>query len=104
MSGRFHYAELIAPGAALFDYDNDGDLDVYLMQGGALDGPEARAPQQPMGRLFRNDLNVTADGVRTLRFTDVTQASGLDARGYGMGQRRLRRSVPHQPRTQRAAP
>jgi hypothetical protein len=85
MSGKFHYAELIAPGAALFDYDNDGDLDVYLVQGGALEGPDARAPQQPIGRLFRNDLTVGANGARTIRFIDVTVASGIAAHGYGMG-------------------
>ena len=73
MSGKFEYPEIIGPGAAMFDYDNDGDLDVFLVQ--------AHTP----GRLFRNDLVVNSDGTRTLKFTDVTDASGIKARGYGMG-------------------
>src|SRR5205085_5163476 len=40
---------------------------------------------QPTCRLFRNDLVVTADGKRTLRFTDVTESAHAGVRGYGMG-------------------
>jgi hypothetical protein len=83
---KFYYAELIAPGAGLVDYDNDGDLDVFLVQGGSLSRPGTRDPGPGVGsRLFRNDLNVNADGTRTMRFTDVTEASGIVSHGYGMG-------------------
>ena len=44
-------------GVALFDYDNDGDLDVFLVQGGPL-GADAAASARPDSRLFRNDLTV----------------------------------------------
>ncbi len=85
MSGAFDISEIMGAGVALFDYDNDGDLDVYFVQGGFL-GPEADRPAgAPTDRLFRNDLVVHADGTRTLRFTDATEASGFVARGYGMG-------------------
>ena len=92
MSGKLYTPEMMGPGVALFDYDNDGDLDVYLGQGNLIDDAEPKelvfAPGGPLPlthRLFRNDLAVGADGRPVLRFTDVTEASGLTAKGYNMG-------------------
>ena len=40
MTGDFHLPEVMGAGGALVDYDNDGDLDVYLVQGNMLDGSD----------------------------------------------------------------
>ena len=89
MTGRFYQPEMTGPGAGLFDYDNDGDLDAYLVQGELLgEGEPLLAPpadQPPGDRLYRNDLEIGADGRRRLRFTDVTGEAGIAAPGYGMG-------------------
>ena len=89
MTGEFYQPEMAGPGAGLFDYDNDGDLDVYLVQGELLgDGDPLLAPpadHPPGDRLYRNDLEIADDGKRSLRFTDVTEAARIAARGYGMG-------------------
>jgi len=90
MTGRFRFPEVIPPGVGLFDYDADGDLDVFLAQGQMLGKePLTEALHPPLGplksRLFRNDLDVHSDGTRTLRFVDVTDASGIAVRGYAMG-------------------
>ena len=85
MTGKFYLPEITGSGGALFDFDNDGDLDVYLVQGNTLE-PNAkplfpwRGVEPPRGRLFRNDLKSGA-----LSFTDVTAKSGIVASGYGMG-------------------
>ena len=94
MSGEYYFPEMTGQGGALLDYDGDGDLDAYLVQGSMI-GPGKTlddalvppvGPLPPSDRLFRNDLTVTPDGVLAARFVDVTAASGLaGATGYGMG-------------------
>jgi hypothetical protein len=79
-SGRYLMPEIMGGGVALFDMDNDGDLDAYLVQSGyTLDSPPAKPADIPPNRLYRN----RGDGT----FDDVTIGSGADlrGRGYGMG-------------------
>ena len=93
MTGKFYLPEITGSGAALFDFDNDGDLDVYLVQGNVLEpGTKPgdtlfpwRGSEPPQGKLFRNDLTIAKDGRRKLAFTDATERSGIVAKGYGMG-------------------
>jgi hypothetical protein len=68
--GRYFMPEHIGSGGALLDYDNDGRLDIYLVQNAGPNSPSSN-------RLFHQE----ADG----RFKDVSTGSGLDVTGYGMG-------------------
>jgi enediyne biosynthesis protein E4 len=68
--GEFFMPEQIGSGAAFIDYDNDGRLDIYLVQHG---GPESKSKN----RLYHQ----TPEG----RFVDVSNGSGIDIAGYGMG-------------------
>ena len=72
---RMMMPDVMASGAALFDLEGDGDLDVYLVNQTWSFGTDAPPPGS--GRLYRHDEGG--------RFTDVTAASGLVNRGYGIG-------------------
>lgn len=67
--GTYFFPQIMGSGAALFDYDGDGRLDVYLIHNGGPNGQR--------NKLFRQNENAT--------FSDVSAESGLDVAGYGMG-------------------
>ena len=74
-SGKRYIMETVSAGLALFDYDNDGDIDVYFLNGAPLEGTTAETP--PTNALYRNDGG--------FRFTDVTESAGVGDPGYGLG-------------------
>lgn len=76
VTGEKWLPEIMGAGAAVFDFDGDGHLDVWFVQSGPLAGgvEEERADQ-----LFSN----VGDG--SLRFRNVTKHSGVRSTGYGMG-------------------
>jgi enediyne biosynthesis protein E4 len=77
--GRLLLPEVIGSGGALFDFDNDGDLDLFLVQGST----SGRTAATEISRLFRNDS--TRGDKATFRFVDVTTGSGAGISSNGMG-------------------
>ena len=73
-SGQKYFIEPIGSGVALFDFDNDGDVDLYLVNGSDL--PGRTSPILPTNRLYRNDGDT---------FTDVTTQAAVGDTGYGLG-------------------
>lgn len=79
-TGEYNYPELLVGGGALLDYDDDGLLDIYLVQSGPVPGSAGNmspAADRPGNRLFRNLGNGA--------FEDVTDAAGVGDTGYGAG-------------------
>lgn len=74
-SGTYHIIETVTAGLALFDYDQDGDIDLYFVNGAYRDGADRETP--PRNALYRNDGN--------WRFTDVTTEAGVGDAGFGLG-------------------
>src|SRR5207248_7103066 len=68
--------ETMVAGVALLDYDGDGYLDIYLVNGAAIPSLKKESPAY-WNRLYRNNHDGT--------FTDVTERAGVAGAGYGMG-------------------
>ena len=69
--------ETTGTGVAIFDYDNDGWPDIFLVNGTTLEGFPAGRANAPSNHLYRNNHDGT--------FTDVTAKAGLTATGWGQG-------------------
>ena len=74
-SGQKYFMETLGSGAAFFDYDADGDPDLYFVNGAPLPGYVSQ--EIPTNCLYRNN----GDGT----FTDVTEKAGVGDTGYGHG-------------------
>lgn len=72
-TGERYYVETMAPGCALFDADQDGDLDLYVVDGAPLPGSD---PSPRHNRLYLNQGDA--------RFVEASNAGGADDTGYGM--------------------
>jgi hypothetical protein len=79
-----HYLlETMGGGVALFDYDNDGRLDIFLVNGAPLEDPTSKGsiPQKTGQNYWNRLFHQKPDGT----FEDVTEKAGLQGVGYGMG-------------------
>ena len=75
VDSKKYIIETTGTGVAIFDYDNDGWPDIFLVNGKTLDGsPSGSAPTN---HLYHNNHDGT--------FTDVTEKAGLAASGWGQG-------------------
>src|SRR5882724_6974361 len=70
-----HLPETVGAGCAFFDYDNDGWMDIYLVNSGPCDFYQAAQPLR--NALYHNNRDGT--------FTDVTRKAGVPGDAYGMG-------------------
>src|SRR5208282_3970789 len=82
-TSKKYLIETMGAGVALFDYDNDGRLDIFLVNGAPLGDPTPKGTiPKKSGPAYWNRLyHQKADGT----FEDVTEKAGLQGEGYGMG-------------------
>jgi enediyne biosynthesis protein E4 len=82
-TSRKYLLETMGPGVALFDYDNDGRLDIFVVNGAPLSDPTPKGtiPQKAGPEYWNRLYHQKPDGT----FEDVTERAGLQGAGYGMG-------------------
>lgn len=82
-TSRKYLIETMGPGVALFDYDNDGRLDIFVVNGAPLKDPTAKGtvPEKTGPKYWNRLYHQKLDGT----FEDVTEKAGLQGAGYGMG-------------------
>jgi hypothetical protein len=82
-TSKKYLIETMAPGVALLDYDNDGRLDIFVVNGAPLTDPTPKGaiPQKTGPKYWNRLYHQKPDGT----FEDVTEKAGLEGVGYGMG-------------------
>jgi hypothetical protein len=82
-TSKKYLIETMGSGVALFDYDNDGRLDIFVVNGAPLNDPTPKGaiPQKAGPKDWNRLFHQKKDGT----FEDVTQKAGLQGVGYGMG-------------------
>jgi hypothetical protein len=82
-TSKKYLIETMGSGVALFDYDNDGRLDIFLVNGAPLADPTplGTIPQKTGPKYWNRLFHQKADGT----FEDVTEKAGLQGTGYDMG-------------------
>ena len=82
-TAKHYLLETMGAGVALFDYDNDGRLDIFLVNGAPLADPTPKGtiPQKSGPKDWNRLFHQKPDGT----FEDVTEKAGLQGVGYGMG-------------------
>jgi hypothetical protein len=82
-TARKYLPETMGAGVAVFDYDNDGRLDIFFVNGAPLSDPTPKGtiPQKSGPKYWNRFFHQKANGT----FEDITEKAGLQGTGYGMG-------------------